>query len=74
MLKDRKLSFSIQLSDPSMYEGSELKIYNGNDPIIAKKELGTMNFFSSYMLHEVTPIEKGKRYSLVGWINGPKFK
>ena len=70
----RKLSFSIQLSDPSMYEGSELKIYNEDDPIIAKKEIGTMNFFPSYMLHEVTPVEKGKRYSLVGWINGPKFK
>lgn len=70
----RKLTFSIQLTDPEKYEGSELHLYLANDPTIAKKELGTMNFFPSYVLHEVTPITKGKRYSLVGWINGPRFK
>lgn len=70
----RKLSFSIQLTDPSLYEGGELKIYNEKNPIIASKTLGTINFFPSYMLHEVTPVTKGYRNCLVGWVSGPKFR
>lgn len=70
----RKLSFSIQLSDPSTYEGGELLIHNSEHPIVANKQLGCINFFPSYVMHEVTPVTKGTRYSLVGWISGPKFK
>jgi PKHD-type hydroxylase len=70
----RKLSISIQLSDPTSYEGGELLIYNENKPLVARKGIGTMNFFPSYLLHEVTPVTKGKRYALVAWVNGPKFK
>jgi len=69
----RKLSFSIQLSDPLAYEGGDLVIYNG-ETIIANRNIGTFNSFPSYALHEVTPVTKGTRYSLVGWCNGPKFK
>jgi PKHD-type hydroxylase len=39
-----------------------------------KKEQGTIIAFPSYILHEVTPITKGKRYSLEGWITGKPFK
>jgi PKHD-type hydroxylase len=69
----RKLSFSIQLTDPSMYEGGELVIYNGTE-IVANNKKATFNSFPSYTLHEVKPVLKGKRYSLVGWCSGPKFK
>lgn len=72
----RKLSFSVQLTPPDLYEGGELKIYHETltDPNIACKDLGCINFFPSYVLHEVTPVTKGRRYCLVGWANGPKFK
>lgn len=77
----RKLSFSIQLSDSSDYEGGELKFYTGKKSIYtnkeegdtAKKDKGTIIFFPSHVLHEVTPVTKGIRYSLVSWVQGPNI-
>lgn len=70
----RKLSFSIQLSDPSTYEGSELVLHVGKSPSKGLQQQGAATIFPSYSLHEVTPITSGKRYSLVGWVVGPNFK
>jgi len=70
----RKLSFSIQLSDENSYEGGDLLLHIGPTPTPAKKTKGTISIFPSYTLHEVTPVTKGTRYSLVGWVWGPKFK
>jgi PKHD-type hydroxylase len=70
----RKLSFVLQLSDPKDYEGGELHLHFKKTPDIMKKEQGTLIAFSSTTLHEVTPVTKGKRYSLVGWITGKPFK
>lgn len=70
----RKLSFTVQLSDPDCYEGGDLKIYQAEHPDILKRDIGTVNFFPSWTLHEVTPVTKGTRYSLVGWVSGPRFK
>ena len=72
----RKLSFSIQLSDPSEYEGGELRIYGSSlkDYLVGRKEKGTINFFPSHIIHEVTPVTEGRRYALVGWCNGPKLR
>ena len=70
----RKLSFSLQLSDPSEYEGGELALYHEEKPFYASKEKGTITFFPSYTLHEVLPVTKGTRKALVGWVSGPLFK
>lgn len=70
----RKLSFTVQLSDPDTYEGGDLKMYQSEHPEILKRGLGTINFFPSWTLHEVTPVTKGTRYSLVGWVSGPRFR
>jgi len=70
----RKLSFTIQLSDEKMYKGGDLLLYNSKDPDNAPKGIGVMTIFPSWTLHEVTPIKQGERYSLVGWVCGPKFK
>lgn len=70
----RKLSFSILLSDVSEYEGGELMLYANEKPEIPPKEKGTIIFFPSYTLHEVTKVTKGTRRSLVGWVTGPAFK
>ena len=38
-----------------------------------KKEQGCLIVFPSYVLHEVTPIIKGERNSLVVWTTGKSF-
>jgi PKHD-type hydroxylase len=70
----RKLSFTIQLTDPSEYEGGDVNLYTSYEPIIISKEKGTLTVFPSYILHEVQEIKKGERISLVGWVSGPRFK
>jgi PKHD-type hydroxylase len=71
----RKLSVSIQLSDPSEYEGGELQFsLDGEGVVVAEKTQGTMVIFPSYMKHRVTPVTKGTRRSLVTWITGPPFR
>jgi PKHD-type hydroxylase len=70
----RKLSLSVQLSEPEDYEGGSLMLYNGEEPMTLPKTRGTGLFFPSYSLHEVTPVTKGIRYSLVAWFLGPRFK
>lgn len=71
----RKLSLTLQLSDPDAYEGGELRLFTGGrEPVIAPKEKGTLTLFPSNMLHEVTPVTKGYRISLVSWVSGPKFR
>jgi PKHD-type hydroxylase len=70
----RKLSFSLQLSDEDSYEGGDLNLYYEEEPKTMSKKRGTLMFFPSYTLHEVTPVTKGVRHSLVGWVEGPAFK
>lgn len=70
----RKISMSIQLSSPKDYEGGELILYHNGDKKVLPKEQGTIIFFSSDLEHEVTPVIKGTRYSLVSWINGPNLR
>jgi PKHD-type hydroxylase len=70
----RKLSISIQLTDPKEYEGGDLYLYESDKGIIMNKEQGTLILFPSYVLHEVMPVTKGERNSLVTWITGKQFK
>ena len=70
----RKLSITIQLSNPKDYEGGNLELINSNKPTICEKEQGKLYAFPSFVLHRVTPIIKGERNSLVGWITGKNFK
>jgi PKHD-type hydroxylase len=72
--ENRKLTFVMQLSDPSEYEGGELRLHLGKDPDIIPKEKGLTVFFPSSTLHECTPVTSGRRTSLVGWVCGPKFR
>lgn len=67
----RKLTFSIQLSDPSEYEGGELVIDVDHYPQTASKTKGDMIFFLSSCVHEAKPVTKGIRHVLVAWVVGP---
>ena len=66
----RKLSMSVQLSEKNSYDGGDLIIYYGGEQYIASKVKGTVIVFDSRLTHEVTPITKGERYSLVKWFHG----
>ena len=80
--KTRKLSLTLQLTDQREYEGGEfqfkwiqekqdlLKIVTVDDA----KGLGTVMIFPSFMQHQVLPVTKGKRESLVNWSIGNPFK
>ena len=67
----RKLSFTIQLTDENEYEGGELIFHidkKEKKKKKAPKSKGTIIFFESDILHEVTPVTKGVRHSLVSWV------
>jgi PKHD-type hydroxylase len=70
----RKLSLTIQLSSPEDYDGGELALQYESKPEMMSKEMGKMLVFPSYVLHEVRPVTRGTRYSLVAWITGKPFK
>tara|TARA_R110002012_G_C11607230_1_gene607848 strand:+ start:1076 stop:1627 length:552 start_codon:yes stop_codon:yes gene_type:complete len=71
----RKLSITVQLTDSSDYEGGNFEFAEVPTPDAeAYKKLGTALIFPSYLKHRVTPVTKGKRISLVGWFEGPRWK
>jgi len=49
-------------------------LFIGPEPIVAPRGQGSVTFFPSMLLHRVTPITKGHRYSLVGWAAGPHLR
>ena len=72
--KVRKLSMTVNLSKPGEYEGGNLKFDYG--PHTNKKEerfhecveirpQGSIIVFPAFTYHQVTPVTKGTRYSLV---------
>jgi PKHD-type hydroxylase len=70
----RKLSITIQLSDSKDYTGGDLVLHISADPETMIKDQGRLICFPSYVLHEVRPVTKGTRYSLVAWVTGTPFK
>jgi len=69
----RKLSISIQLSDPKDYEGGDL-FFQIPQEVTTPKTRGSVTIFPSYIRHKASEVTKGERYSLVSWICGPPFK
>lgn len=70
----RKLSTVLQLSDPNTYKGCDLEILTYNKPEVPSRKQGSLIVFPSYILHKVTPITEGTRYSLISWVSGKPFK
>ena len=69
----RKLSITIQLTDPKKYEGGELLLYDDHKGTMMDGDQGKLIMFPSYVLHEVKPVTKGDRNSLVCWVTGKPF-
>lgn len=74
--KHRKLSAIVQLSDPSEYEGGNLKFFEclSYPDEVEIKQQGTVIFFPSFVYHQVDPVLSGTRYSLAAWFEGPKWR
>tara|TARA_R110002051_G_scaffold269366_2_gene329450 strand:+ start:99 stop:770 length:672 start_codon:yes stop_codon:yes gene_type:complete len=84
----RKISCSIQLDSPSDYEGGDLEFVTGHTGTVSKdgklqtsnltmpqfKEKGSATFFPSFTYHQIKPVTKGLRRSLVIWFRGPKWR
>lgn len=70
----RKLAIVLLLSEPgSDFEGGAFQINNGSPQTVALRR-GDVIVFPGWLLHQVTPLEWGKRKSIVGWIGGDPFK
>ncbi len=69
----RKLSLVMQLTDKEDYEGGNLELLNSPEPTCIEKKRGLITLFPSWQLHQVTPVTKGSRQSLVCWITGRPF-
>ncbi|WP_405206491.1 2OG-Fe(II) oxygenase [Aquimarina sp. LLG6339-5] len=70
----RKVSITVQLSDPDEYEGGDFEFLIGNEITKLPKKKGCAIVFPSYFLHRVTPVTKGVRKSLVLWVSGQPFR
>ena len=73
-ISTRKLSVTVQLSDPDDYEGGDLEFMINQNIVKAPRKKGTVIIFPSFILHRVTPITKGTRQSIVGWVAGPPYR
>lgn len=72
---DRKLSVTVQLSDPSEYEGGDFQFSETESPDPEQSKVkGTVLVFPSYLQHAVSPVTSGVRRSLVAWFEGPKWR
>lgn len=69
----RKLSMTIQLSEPRDYTGGELEFITLKLGEQARLQ-GSATFFPSYLAHRVSPVLSGVRRSLVAWGYGPAFR
>jgi PKHD-type hydroxylase len=72
---NRKLAYmSVQLSDPSDYEGQELQVVEKSNDV--EERQGSAFIFPSYLLHRVSPCDKGiSVLSCMCWICGrPHFR
>ena len=73
MSSARKLSMTLQLSEPQDYSGGALEFMCATMPDEAR-QLGSATFFPSYLAHRVSPVQSGVRRSLVAWGCGPAFR
>lgn len=69
----RKISLTVQLSDPNEYEGGDFQLQDAHLSPNYKMQ-GTVLAFPSYQYHMVHPVTSGVRRSLVAWFEGPSWR
>jgi PKHD-type hydroxylase len=74
-INKRKIAMTVQLSDPSEYEGGEFEIwFGGQQSVVVPREKGDVICFPAFCMHRVRPITKGQRKCLVFWTGGRPFR
>ena len=63
----RRISMSVELSERSDYDGGELEIVPERVACLRTLPRGSAQLFPSRALHRVTPVTRGRRWSLVAW-------
>ncbi len=71
---NRKISLSVQLSRSDEYEGGNIGFFYTSQERFASRDRGAIVTFPSWVMHRVTPVTKGVRYSLIAWIVGPRWR
>ena len=68
----RKLSFTLQLSESSDYDGGDLifQDFATGQQTTSSRERGSLIVFDSRVRHKISPVTRGTRHALVGWIVG----
>lgn len=69
----RKLTCVILLNDASEFEGGMLELKGVDTPVSLTKR-GSIIVFPSFILHRVTPVTAGNRYTATTWASGPSLK
>ena len=69
----RKISISVQLSRSEDYDGGDLELMYGIQPQAMARARSAFIAFPSFMLHRVTPVTRGTRWSLVAWVLGTRW-
>lgn len=79
--KVRKISMTVNLTNPDNYAGGNLKFdlgaHAGTKRYHICQEIrptGSIIVFPSFLYHCVTPVTRGTRYSLVLWSLGKPFR
>ncbi|MFN0115867.1 MAG: 2OG-Fe(II) oxygenase [Paracoccaceae bacterium] len=70
----RKLTVVVQLSPPGDYAGGVLETWGNAEPQAHPRSEGDAMVFPSFLLHRVTPVTDGVRWSLTQWVHGPAFQ
>ena len=70
----RRLSASVQLTDPAGYEGGDLQFRGVREIETAPRARGVVIVFSSFIQDRVTACTKGTRKAVVVWTAGLPFR
>ena len=63
------ISATLFLCDPASYDGGELVLdYPSGATVSIKEPQGTLVFYPSGVMHQVTPVTRGRRIAYVAWI------
>lgn len=74
---ERKLSVTVNLSDPDDYDGGELEFMDAlgrQIKVPEARERGSVVVFPSTVGHRVTPVTRGERHVLVAWMFGHRLR
>jgi len=62
------LSATVWLNPPASYDGGELVVHLGTQPVVLKGEPGSVTVYPSTQLHEVAPVRRGTRLVAITFI------